>query len=89
MAQSTVASSVGLFSLVPLEGERGAPEWGIRSAREGWSRRSLRIRRIFEKNTDQLSMNYPKIVSPDEWLAARKELLAKEKELTRESTYVR
>ncbi|MGA7393462.1 MAG: DUF899 family protein [Terrimicrobiaceae bacterium] len=34
-------------------------------------------------------MNYPKIVSPDEWLAARKELLAKEKELTRESTYVR
>jgi predicted dithiol-disulfide oxidoreductase (DUF899 family) len=26
---------------------------------------------------------YPKVVSRDEWLAARKKLLAKEKELTR------
>ncbi len=28
-------------------------------------------------------MNLPRVVSPDEWLAARKELLAKEKEATR------
>ena len=59
------------------------------SSRERCPGDSLSIRRILEKNTDQLPVNYPKIVSPDEWLAARKELLAKEKELTRESTYVR
>jgi predicted dithiol-disulfide oxidoreductase (DUF899 family) len=29
-------------------------------------------------------MSLPKIVTRDEWLAARKELLAKEKELTRQ-----
>ena len=27
--------------------------------------------------------NLPEVVSPDEWFAARRELLAKEKELTR------
>lgn len=30
-----------------------------------------------------MSMNLPNVVSPQEWLAARKELLAKEKELTK------
>ena len=29
-------------------------------------------------------MNLPQVVSRDEWLAARKELLAREKELTRQ-----
>jgi predicted dithiol-disulfide oxidoreductase (DUF899 family) len=28
-------------------------------------------------------MHLPEVVSPEEWLAARRELLAKEKELTR------
>jgi predicted dithiol-disulfide oxidoreductase (DUF899 family) len=30
-----------------------------------------------------ISLEHPKIVSPAEWLARRRELLAKEKELTR------
>ena len=32
---------------------------------------------------EDITMETPPIVSPQEWLAARKELLAKEKELTR------
>jgi predicted dithiol-disulfide oxidoreductase (DUF899 family) len=30
------------------------------------------------------NIEHPRVVSPDEWLAARKELLAKEKQLTRQ-----
>jgi predicted dithiol-disulfide oxidoreductase (DUF899 family) len=34
-------------------------------------------------NKEENTMNLPQVVSREEWLAARKELLVKEKELTR------
>jgi hypothetical protein len=37
-----------------------------------------------ETGTKEINMNLPKVVSRDEWLTARKELLAKEKAFTRE-----
>ena len=36
-----------------------------------------------ERETEASKMNRPKIVSPQEWEAARQRLLVKEKELTR------
>ena len=36
-----------------------------------------------ERETEASKMNRPKIVSPQEWEAARQQLLVKEKELTR------
>src|SRR5919197_5011516 len=39
--------------------------------------------RILEQAQKESTMSLPQIVSRDEWLAARKDLLAKEKELTR------
>jgi hypothetical protein len=42
------------------------------------------VREVGTRNSEEPTMSLPRIASRDEWLDARKELMAKEKEMTRQ-----